>query len=91
MIGILAITVNVIKISQLFVVNMMMIRKSQKHPVNTSCDLMWISQHPIVRLVHFQECAFSASLCPSQLGKEPEKLWEIVRYQKSQRLFELLL
>ena len=39
----------------------------------------------------FPSIASSARLCPSQLVKEPEKLWEIVRYQKSQRLSELLL
>ena len=39
----------------------------------------------------FPSIASSASLCPNQLGKEPEKLWEIARYQKNQRLSELLL
>ena len=32
----------------------MKIRQSEYHPINISCDLMWISQHPIVRLVYFQ-------------------------------------
>ena len=47
---------------------------------------MWTSQHPIIRLVYFQECASSASLCPSQLGKEPEKLSNCEVLEKSEAI-----